>query len=158
MRRYLGETAAALLTLVILSPCASAQGSTGPNVIILLRLAGHSDALAEMGSCLAAKLSRMPDVEITTGPTDGIRLIVDIIAARGSLASMVVAETFPVEQYRVRIKEGEDGAALLADIRFYTLLRLHELVPARSSQALCTSIADEISDKVLSKEYTERNG
>ena len=147
----------AFLALIALTFCSSAQSSTDPNVIILLRLAGHSDALAEMGSCLAAKLSRMPDVEITTGPTDGIRFIVDIIAAKGSLASVVVAETFPVEQYRLRIKEGEDSAALLAGIRFYTLLRLHELVPARSSQALCTSIAAEISEKVLSKEYTERN-
>jgi hypothetical protein len=34
---------------------------------------------------------------------------------------------------------------------------LHELVPGRSRQALCASIAAEISEKVLSKEYTERN-
>ena len=155
--RLFARGAVAFLALVALIFCSSAQSATDPNVIILLRLAGHSDALAEMGSCLAAKLSRMPDVEITTGPTDGIRFIVDIIAVKGSLASVVVAETFPVEQYRVRIKEGEDSAALLAGIRFYTLLRLHELVPARSSQALCTSIAAEISEKVLSKEYTERN-
>jgi hypothetical protein len=157
MRRYLGEAAAALLTLVTLTPCASAQGSTGPNVIILLRLAGQTEVLAEIGSCLASKLSRMPDVEITTGPADGVRFIVDIIAAKGPLASVVVAETFPAEQYRVRIKEGEDSGALLAGIRTYTLLRLHELVPGRSRLALCASIATEIGDKVLSKEYTERN-
>jgi hypothetical protein len=69
----------------------------------------------------------------------------------------VVAETFPTEQYRLWIKEGEDSDALLTSIRSYTLLRLHELVPGRSRQALCTSIAAEIGDKVLSKEYTERN-
>jgi hypothetical protein len=99
----------------------------------------------------------MPDVEIATGPTDGVRFIVDIIAAKGSLASVVVAETFPVEQYRLRIKEGEDSGVVLAGIRFYTLLRLHELVPGRSRQALCASITAEIGDKVLSREYTERN-
>jgi len=99
----------------------------------------------------------MPDVEIASGPTDGIRFIVDVIATKGSLASVVVAETFPVEQYRVRVKGGEDSDALLAGIRSYTLLRLHELVPGRTRQALCVRIAAEIADKVLAKEYTERN-
>ena len=99
----------------------------------------------------------MPDVEIAPGPSDGVRFIVDIVAAKDLFASLVVAETFPVEQYRLRFREGEDGDALLAGIRSYTLLRLHELVPGRSPQALCASIAAEISDKVLSKEYTERN-
>jgi hypothetical protein len=154
---YSAISAVAFLAVVAFSFCSSAQSSTDPNVIILLRLAGHSQAVAEIGSCLASKLSRMPDVEITTGPADGVRFIIDIIATKGSLASVVVAETFPVEQYRVRIKEGEDSDAVLAGIRFFTLLRLHELVPARSRQDLCTNIAAEISDKVLSKEYTERN-
>jgi hypothetical protein len=157
MKGYLGRVAAALLALATLTPCASAQGTMGPNVTILLQLAGDSEALAQVGSCLASKLSSMPDVEIATAPTDGVRFIVDIIAAKNFFASLVVAETFPVEQYRVRIREGEDGDALLAGIRSYTLLRLHELVPGRSRQALCTSIAAEIGDKVLSKEYTERN-
>ena len=132
MRRYLGEAAAALLTLVTLTPCASAQGSTGPNVIILLQLAGDSEALAQVGSCLASKLSRMPDVEIATGPSDGVRFIVDVVAAKELFASLVVAETFPTEQYRVRIKEGEDSEALLTGIRSYTLLRLHELAACRT--------------------------
>jgi hypothetical protein len=157
VRRYLGGVAAALLTLGTLTPYASSQGTTGPKVIILLQLAGDSEALAHIGSCLASKLSRMPDVQIATGPNDGVRLIVDIVAAKDLFASLVVAETFPVEQYRLRIREGEDGDALLAGIRSYTLLRLHELVPGRSRQALCASIAAEIGDKVLSKEYTERN-
>jgi hypothetical protein len=52
---------------------------------------------------------------------------------------------------------GEDADALLNSVRYYTLLRLHELVPARSYEALCLSIAADIGDKVLSKEYTERN-
>ena len=157
IRSYLGRVAAALLTLGILAPCASAQGTTGPNVMILLQLSGDSDALSRIGSCLAAKLSRMPDVEIAPGPSEDVRFIVNIIAAKELVASLVVAETFPVEQYRVRIREGEDSDALLAGIRSYTVLRLHELVPGRSRQALCASIAAEIGGKVLSKEYTERN-
>ena len=157
MRRYLGGVAAALLALAALAPCVFAQGTTGPNVIILLQLTGDSEALAQVGSCLADKLSRMPDVEIATGPSDGVRFIVDVVAAKEPFASLVVAETFPTEQYRVRVKEGEDSDALLASIRSYTLLRLHELLSGRSRQALCSSIATEIGDKVLSKEYTERN-
>jgi hypothetical protein len=155
--RYLRGVAAALLALGAVTPCASAQGTTGPNVTILLQLAGDGEALSRIGSCLASKLSRMPDVEIAPGPSDGVRFIVDIVAAKDLFASLVVAETFPVERYRLRIREGEDSDALLAGIRSYTLLRLHELVPGRSPQALCASIAAEISDKVLSKEYTERN-
>ena len=154
---YLGAVAAALLTFGTLTPYASAQGTTGPNVIILLQLAGDSEALSHIGSCLATKLSQMPDVEIAAGPNDGVRFIVDIVAAKDLFAGLVVAETFPVEQYRLRIREGEDGDALLAGVRTYTLLRLHELVPGRSREALCATIAAEIGDKVLSKEYTERN-
>ena len=146
-----------LLALGALTPCISAQGVTGLNVIILLRLTGDSRALPQIRSCLTSKLSQMSDVEIATAPADGVRFIVDIVAAKDLFAGLVVAETFPVEQYRLRIREGEDGDALLAGIRSYTLLRLHELVPGRSRQALCASIAAEISDKVLSKEYTERN-
>ena len=95
----------------------------------------------------------MSDVEVATAPTDGVRFIVDIVAAKDLFASLVVAETFPMEQYRLQIREGDDGDALLAGIRSYTLLRLHELVPGRSRQALCATIAAEIGDKVLSKEY-----
>ena len=157
MSRYLGRVAAALVTLGTLVPCAFAQGTTGPHVMILLKLAGDSEALSHIGSCLIAKLSRMPDVEIAVGPSNDVRFIVDVVAANDLVASLVVAETFPVEQYRLRLREGEDSDALLAGIRSYRLLRLHELVPGRSRQALCASIAAEIGDKVLSKEYTERN-
>jgi hypothetical protein len=55
------------------------------------------------------------------------------------------------------MKEGENADALLASIRYYTLLRLHEVVPARSYKTLCLSIAANIGDKVLSREYTERS-
>ena len=62
-----------------------------------------------------------------------------------------------MEQFRPRMKEGENANALLASIRYYTLLRLHEVVPARSYETLCLSMAAELGDKVLSKEFTERN-
>ena len=157
MRGYLERVAVALLTLGALAPCAFAQATTGPNVMILLKLAGDSEAISHIGTCLTTRLSRMPDVEIAAGPSNDVRFIVDIVAAKDLFASLAVAETFPVEQYRLPIKDGEDSDALLAGIRSYTLLRLHELVPGRSHQALCESIAAEIGDKVLSNEYTERN-
>jgi hypothetical protein len=103
----------------------------------------------------------MPDTELATVPIDGVRFVVDIIAAKHAVealfASLVVAETFPLEQFRPRIKEGEDGNALLTGIRYYTLLRLHEFLLSRSPQGLCAKIAAEIGDKVLAAEYTERN-
>jgi len=103
----------------------------------------------------------MPDTAIAAAPADGVRFVVDIITTKRAVedvsASLVVAETFPLEQFRPRIKEGEDGDALLISIRYYTLLRLHELVPGRSLQTLCARIAAEIGAKVLSEEYTERN-
>ena len=130
-------------------------------MIILLRLAGESRTLLQLRSCLTSRLSKMPDREIAVTPTDGVRFVVDIIATKHAVeavfASLVIAETFPLEQFRPRIKDGEDGDALLSSIRFYTLLRLHEFLLSKSPQALCTRIAAEMGDKVLSKEYTERN-
>jgi hypothetical protein len=138
-------------------PCASAQGSTGPNVIISLQFAGASEALPQVGSCLASKLSRMPDVEIATGPSDGVRFIVDVVAAKGLFASPVGSGDVSGGAIP-RADQGGEGQRCPAGLfRFYTLLRLHERVPSRSRQSLCASIATEISDKVLSKEYTERN-
>jgi hypothetical protein len=55
------------------------------------------------------------------------------------------------------MKEGEDADALLASIQYYTLLRLHEIVRARSYETLCLSIAADLGEKVLAKEYTKRN-
>jgi hypothetical protein len=159
--RYLVAIGIALLALASCPSCASAQATAGSNVIILLRLAGDSGALPYLRSCLTSRLSTMPDTEVATAPTDGVRFIVDIIATKRAVedvfASLVVAETFPLEQFRPRIKEGEEGGALLTSIRYYTLLRLHEFVLSRSQRALCARIAAEISDQVLSKEYTERN-
>ena len=62
-----------------------------------------------------------------------------------------------MEQFRPRMKEGENANALLASIQYYTLLRLHEVVRARSYETLCMSIAADLGDKVLSKEYAERS-
>jgi hypothetical protein len=60
----------------------------------------------------------MPDVKVATASTDSTRFIVDIVAAKNATrkisASLVVAEIFPMEQFRPRIKEGEDADALLA--------------------------------------------
>jgi hypothetical protein len=103
----------------------------------------------------------MPDVKVATALTEGTRFVVDVVAAKNAnkrtSASVVVAEIFPMEQFRPRMKEGEDAEALLTSIQYYTLLRLHEVVPARSDEALCLSIAADIGDKVLSKEFTEQN-
>ena len=102
-----------------------------------------------------------PDVKVATASTDGTRFVVDVVAAKNTnkkiSASVVVAEIFPMEQFQPRIKEGEDAEALLTSIQYYTLLRLHEVVPAQSHDRLCFSVAADIGGKVLSKEFTERN-
>ena len=155
------SVAITVLALGAFPPRAWAQAATGSKVIILLRFASDTGAISQLRSCLVSRLSKMPDTEIAAGPADGVRFVADIITEKRAVedvsASLVVAETFPLEQFRPRIKEGEDGDALLTSIRYYTLLRLHELVPARSLQALCARIASEIGAKVLSEEYTERN-
>ncbi len=158
---YCACVAAALLVCVAFATSSAAQGTTGPNVVILLRLAGDSPALSNFRSCLTSKLSQMPDIEIVSSPTDGVRFVLDIVAAKNASerlsASLVVAETFPIEQFRLRVREGEDSDALLTSIGNYILLRLHEVVPGRSYQNLCASIVSEFGNKVLAKEYTERN-
>ena len=110
---------------------------------------------------LVGWLSQMPDVKVATPSTEGARFVVDIVAAKNTnkkmSASLVVAEIFPMEQFQPRMKEGENAEALLTSIQYYTLLRMHEVIPARSDEALCLSIAADIGDQVLSKEYTERN-
>jgi hypothetical protein len=161
IRGCIAAVVAALLALGSFRTYASPQGTNSSDVIIQLRLAGDVEALAPIGSCLADKLSQMPDVKVATVPTDGVRFVVDIVAAKNAnkkiSASLVVAEIFPMEQFRPRMKEGENADALLASIQYYTLLLLHEVVPARSYETLCLSMAADLGDKVLSKEYTERN-
>lgn len=161
IRGYVATVVAALLAFGFLASYASAKGTNSTDVIIQLRIAGDLESLRPIRSCLAEKLSRMPDVKISAAPTDGTRFIVDIVAAKNAAkkisASLVVAEIFPMEEFRPRFKEGEDAEALLTSIQYYTLLRLHEVVPARSYETLCLSIATDLGDKVLSREYTERN-
>jgi hypothetical protein len=159
--RSVAAVLAAFLAFGSFTLHASAEGANSTDVIIQLRQTGDIEALSPIRSCLTDKLSQMPDVKIATVPTDGVRFVVDIVAAKNPSkkisASLVVAEIFPMEEFRPRMKEGEDADALLARIQYYTLLRLHEIVRARSYETLCLSIAADLGDKVLSKEYTERN-
>jgi hypothetical protein len=160
-RGYFTAVVSALLPFGFVTFCASAKATNSTDVIIQLRVAGYVATLRPIRACLAKKLSQMPDIKVATASTDGTRFVVDIVAAKNAnqkmSASVVVAEIFPIEQFKPRIKEGEDAAALLTSIQYYTLLRLHEMVPARSNETLCLSLAANIGDKVLSKEYTERN-
>ena len=152
---------AAVLSLRLLIPGTFAQGTQASDVIIQLRVSGSPEALVPVRTCVAGKLSQMPDVKIGSVPTDGVRFVVDIVVTKYAednlLASLVVAETFPMEEFRPRIQEGEDADALLKKLHYYTLLRLHEAVSARSYSSLCLKIAALIDDKALSKEYTLRN-
>jgi hypothetical protein len=157
----LGLTAAAALLLSCFTSYAFSDEANSTDVIIELRLSGATEALPPIRSCLADKLSQMPDVKVTTASTEGARFVVDIVAEKNDTrkisASLVVAEVFPMEEFRPRMKEGEDAEALLTSIQYYTLLRLHEVVPARSYENLCQSIVADLGNDVLSKEYTERN-
>jgi hypothetical protein len=161
MSSRLTAGAMSLVALVTVTAPASAQVGGGADVIIRLRLVGDSATLPPIRSCLVDRLSQMPDVKVAIAPTAGARFIVDIVAAKEAgeniSAGLVMAQTFPTEEFRPRIKEGEDANALLSTMRYFTLLRLHELLPAQTGDALCARIADDISDKVLSKEYTERD-
>ena len=147
--------------LLMLGTSASTQGMAGPNVVVVLRLAGDKAADPLIQSCLAAKLSQMPDIQSGTLSTAEIRFVIDIVTEKLAVAnisaSLVVVETFPMEEFRPRLVKGQDRDALLNSMRFYTLLRLHELVTGRSYQALCAKIAKKIGNTVLATEYTERN-
>jgi hypothetical protein len=156
--KCLGAAAAAFLALGGV-PALGAGGAD--DLIVRLRLSGESSALAPLRACLVDKLSQKPDVKVATVPTDGARFIIDIVVTKDTAeavtASLVVVQTFPMEEFRPRIKEGEDATALLKNIQFYTLLRLHEVIPAQAPDALCTRIVADISEKVLTQEYTEQS-
>jgi hypothetical protein len=159
---YLTAVGGALLALGFFALHTSPKAATNStDVVIQLRVVGDIDARRSIRSCVAEKLSQLPDVKVATASTNGTRFVVDIVAAKNVnkkiSASVVVAEIFPMEQFQPRIKEGEDAEALLTSIQYYTLLRLHEVVPARSHEALCLSVAGNIGDKVLSREFIERN-
>src|SRR6266566_798576 len=154
IRGYVAVVVAPLLAFGFLTLDASAKGIDSTDVIIQLRVGGDIEARRPIRSCLAEKLSQMPDVKVATASTDGTRFVVDVVATKNAAkkisASVVVAEIFPLEQFQPRIKKGEDAEALLSSIQYYTLLRLHEVVPARSHETLCSSVAADIGDKVLS--------
>jgi hypothetical protein len=155
--RCFGAATASFLALGGL-PALGAGGAD--DLVIRLRLSGESSTLAPLRACLAEKLSQQPDVKVATVPTDGARFVIDIVASRDAgeavSASLVVVQTFPMDMFRPRIKEGEDATALLKNIQFYTLLRLHEVIPAEANNALCARIDADIREKVLTQEYTER--
>ena len=65
--------------LLMLGTSASTQGMAGPNVVVVLRLAGDKAADPLIQSCLAAKLSQMPDIQIGTLSTAEIRFVIDIV-------------------------------------------------------------------------------
>ena len=156
-KRCLGAAIAAFLAVGGL-PALGAGAAD--DLIVRLRLSGESSALAPLRACLVQNLSQQPDVKVATVPTDGVRFVIDIVASRDTgeavSVSLVVVQTFPMEMFRPRIKEGEDATALLKSIQFYTLLRLHEVIPAHANEALCTRIVTDISEKVLTQEFTER--
>jgi hypothetical protein len=77
MRAIKGYVAAPL-ALGSLTSYASAKVTNSTDVIIQLRVAGDVEALPPVQSCLADKLSQMPDVKVATASTDG---------ARGSLST-----------------------------------------------------------------------
>ena len=84
IRGYVAAVVAALLALGSFTSFASAQGTNRTDVIIQLRLAGDVEALPPIRSCLADKLSQMPDVKVATVPTDGVQFIVDIVASKNA--------------------------------------------------------------------------
>jgi hypothetical protein len=84
LRGYVATVATALLGFSSFAFNACAEETDRTDVIIQLRQTGDGKALSSIGSCLADKLSRMPDVKVATVPTDGARFIVDIVAAENA--------------------------------------------------------------------------
>jgi hypothetical protein len=85
--RGFGTTAtAAFLALSGFIPYASAGETNGTDVVVQLRLAGDIEAVPPIRSCLAKKLSQMPDVKVATASDAGARFIVDIVAAKKAIS------------------------------------------------------------------------
>jgi len=103
----------------------------------------------------------MPDVKVATSPIARARFIVDVKATKDPSvdvsASLVVAQTFPMEEFRPRIKEGRMRERCWTAFATILCLRLHEIIPGQYNEALCACIAADNGEKVLSKEYTERD-
>src|SRR6267142_6265186 len=107
IRGYTAAIVAALTASGLLTFQTPAKATNSTDVIIQLRLAGDVGALPPIRSCLAEKLSQMPDVKVATTSTEGTRFVVDVVAAtnanKRTSASVVVAEIFPMEQFRPRM-------------------------------------------------------
>src|ERR1700732_1697939 len=84
IRGYIAAAVATLLAFGFVTSYASAKGTNSTDVIIQLRVAGDVEALPPVRSCLADKLSQMPDVRVATASTDGTRFVVDIVAAKNA--------------------------------------------------------------------------
>jgi hypothetical protein len=82
LRGYVAAVVAALLAFGLFTFHAYAEGTNGTDVNIQLRETGDIEALSPIRSCLADKLSEMPDVKVATVPTDGVRFVVDIVATK----------------------------------------------------------------------------
>jgi hypothetical protein len=75
LRRYVVAVITTILAFGCFTFYASAEGTDSTDVIIQLRQTGDIEALSPIRSCLADKLSQMPDVKVATVPTDGVRLV-----------------------------------------------------------------------------------
>src|ERR1700730_5899115 len=104
IRGYFTAIVPVLLAFGLLTFCASAQATNSTDVIIQLRVAGDIEALRPIRSCLAEKLSQMPDVRAAGGASRGTLVVVDIVADKNAnkkiSASVVVSEIFPMEQFQ----------------------------------------------------------
>jgi hypothetical protein len=109
-KRCLGAAIAAFLAV---SGLPALGAGAADDLIVRLRLSGESSALAPLRTCLVENLSQQPDVKIAIVPTEGARFVIDIVASRDTgeavSASLVVVQTFPMEMFRPRTKEGEDA-------------------------------------------------
>ena len=84
IRGYFTAIVPVILAFGLLTFCAPAEATNSTDVIIQLRVAGDIEALRPIRSCLAEKLSQMPDVRVATASTDGTRFVVDIVAAKNA--------------------------------------------------------------------------
>ena len=75
MQSIRGYITAVVAASGLLAFYASAKATNSADVIIQLRVAGDIEALRPVRSCLAEKLSQMPDVKVTTVSTDGARFV-----------------------------------------------------------------------------------
>src|SRR5437899_12359837 len=104
IRGYTAAIVAAFTASGLLTFQTPAKATNSTDVIIQLRVAGDVEALRPIRSCLAEKLSQMPDVKIATVSTEGTRFVVGGAATKNAAkkipASVVVSEDFPLQQFQ----------------------------------------------------------